>query len=503
MKIIKLLFIICTAITVLSCSTDEIDPNALDSIDSPQLRVYKAPEGAPVNTKYSVFVRFAGGQWVQLHEYDSGVEDGNLSAPIFHMAFVSFDSDFSKKIEVRVKKNSGSFGTIKVRPDIARITPKILDASTISFTMDKPQKISVEEDGYLHNNLMIYANALESKTYTEGNDHIHYYGPGIHLLGENGQGTLYVGSNDTIYLAGGAIVYGKIEVTNSSNVAILGRGILCGEKFTDHAYPHAVGENLIKFENCSNVLIDGITLLNTVSWNVRLTFCNNVKCKDLKIMGWTINSDGIDPISSSNVLIQDCFIRNYDDCISIKGSYAPAANSLASDYHDVTIQDCVLWTDQGRAIAIGPESYSAKNKIFENIIIKNVDILYNKNYDVDWAKGALSIILGDEATMRNVKFEDIRVDKLGAKSNLVAISIFQSPYNSSPGKYLENVTFNNVTLNSPLPINNTIKGLDQSRIIKGVYFNNLKINGIYADKASTGSFEINSFVQDVTFNVSN
>jgi hypothetical protein len=468
------------------------------SINKPELTVFAAPVGAPKNETFSVFVRYEGGEWIDLYEYDAEVDGGYLEKAIYHMAFVSFDADFSKKIEVKVKKNSGSILNVKIRPKIEGVEPTV-DGNTIIFTLTSPQKISVEINGDLHNNLMVFANKNEDKVISENEPGVRYFGPGVHKIGGDGKGTLYLTSNQKVYIAGGAIVYGTINASNADNISIMGRGILCGGMYTDHAYPHSSGKGLIEISNSTNVNINGITLLNTVGWNIHLANCDGVVCDNLKIMGWTINSDGIDPTCSSNVTINDCFIRNYDDCISIKLDYGLGNSSNARGSRNIVIQNCIFWTDQGRSVLIGPESYSIGDKNFENIIVRNVDILYNKNYGSDWPKGVFAINLGDGATVKNVTFEDVRVDSIGSETNLIAISILQTPFNVSPGQSIQNINFNKISLNCGLNISNFIHGYDESKIVDGVHFTDLKIGGSFVKNASEGQFNLNLFTKNVDF----
>lgn len=478
------------------------DPDNFDtSIALPQLTVFAAPAGAPGNNTFSVYVRYEGGEWVDLHEYDAEVDGGYLPSPVYHMAFVSFDADFSKKIEVKVRKNDGAMSGVKIRPAIAGIVPTVVDNNTITFTLTTAVKLSVETNGDLHNNLMVFANKVEENPITGGGSNVHYFGPGIHKLGGDGKGLLVLNSNDKVYIAGGAVVYGSLYAAGKSNISITGRGILSGGMYTDHAYPHSLGRRLIVMDNSDNINIEGITLLNSVTWNIHLNFCSDVVCKNLKIMGWTINSDGINPVSSDNVLIDDCFIRNYDDCISIKMGYAGASSPSGRDSRNITVQNTMLWTDQGRAIGFGPESYSTEEKVMDSMTIKNIDVLYNKNYDVDWAKGVISILLGDDVTLQNVTFEDIRVDKIGSNTNLVHLAILQTElYNLTPGKRIQNIQFNRVSLNPGTNIPNVINGYDPNRIVSGVSFTDLKINNTYIKDAQSGNFKINPYAQGITFN---
>lgn len=348
---------------------------------------------------------------------------------------------------------------------------------------------------------MIFANYLEDKE-IDKDSITHYFGPGIHKIGGDGNGTLHLKNNDRVYISGGAIVYGNISAFASSNVSITGRGILGGGMYTDHAYPHPNAKGLISFVAVKNAKIEGITLLNTVSWNIHLYGCDNVETNNLKIIGWTINSDGIDPQCSSNIIIDDCFIRNYDDCISIKMNYGKSEFISRRASKNITVQNCVFWTDQGRAVLIGPESFIFEDNVFENITIKNIDILYNENYDADWAKGALAINLGDNAIAKNITFEDIRVDELGNKTNLITLTMDKYTYNISEGKRMENVVFKNISLETNQNLENFIWGYNEEKSIDNILFENLTIGGKKISNAKQGKFQINEFVTNIKFSSS-
>ncbi|MEN8192633.1 MAG: glycosyl hydrolase family 28 protein [Bacteroidota bacterium] len=467
-------------------------------LSKPELTVYAGPDGAPVNTTFSVFVKYEGGEWIDLHEYDAEVDAGYLKKPEEHMAFVSFDSDYSKKIDIKVVKNKGKIETVKIRPTISGVKP-VVEGNTITFSITEPIKLSVEINDDLYNNLMVFANSLEIEKPNPDDPKVHYFGPGIHKLGSDGKGNLFLDDNETVYIAGGAIVYGTIKSFATQNISITGRGILGGGMYTDHAYPHPGAKGLINFIAVNNAKIEGITLLNTVSWNIHLFGSQNIECRNLKIIGWTINSDGIDPQCSSDIIIDDCFVRNFDDCVSIKMNYGLSPILFEKASKNITVQNCIFWTDQGRSILIGPESYRAKDNIYENITIKNIDILYNENFDVDWAKGALAINLGDNAIARNITFEDIRVDKLGNKTNLITLTMDKYTYNVSEAKRMENIQFNNITLNSEQNYRNYIWGFDKSKIISDVQFNNLIINGKKIKNAKQGWFDVNEHINNITF----
>jgi polygalacturonase len=162
-------------------------------------------------------------------------------------------------------------------------------------------------------------------------------------------GTLFFHDNITLHLEAGATLLGVQDpteypitlnrwqgveqMTHTSlmagfglkNIAITGRGTIDGQgdywwrrhREKTLTYPRP---RLISFTNCTNVLIEGITLTNSPAWTV-----NPVCCKNVNVRGITIinppdspNTDGINPDSCRYVRISDCHISVGDDCITIK-----------------------------------------------------------------------------------------------------------------------------------------------------------------------------------------
>jgi len=70
---------------------------------------------------------------------------------------------------------------------------------------------------------------------------------------------------------------------------------------------------------CKNVLIQGITIVNSPFWTVNPEFCENVTVEGVTINNPpSPNTDGINPESCKYVHISNCHISVGDDCITIK-----------------------------------------------------------------------------------------------------------------------------------------------------------------------------------------
>lgn len=79
------------------------------------------------------------------------------------------------------------------------------------------------------------------------------------------------------------------------------------------------------------------------------------------------NTDGINPDSSSHVLIERCRISCGDDAIAIKSGLNFCGREVGVPSQDITIRDCVLV--EGYGLSIGSEtSGGVHNVLFQNIV---------------------------------------------------------------------------------------------------------------------------------------
>src|ERR1035441_5102021 len=89
----------------------------------------------------------------------------------------------------------------------------------------------------------------------------------------------------------------------------------------------------------------------------------------------------------------------------------------------------------------------------------------------------MSLNAGDHNVIRNVLFEDIRVEDF-REGQLVNVRVFYNrKYNTSPGGGIVNVLFKDVTYNGSHANISIIAGYDDARMVKNIVFQNLKING--------------------------
>ena len=429
--------------------------------------------GMPPSDDYTVKVRIPGGDWKDLFEYKVSVDMDNVQSA----SMVQFD--MGSPVEVMVKKNNGLIQDVKIRP-LASDIQHTVDRNVILFRLEKPQYLSVEFNGDRLHNLHLFANPLETETYTGSSNKVMYFGPGVHRPQDLPNTQIQIPSNTTVYLAPGAVVKAKFLIDKAENVRIIGRGIL------DHSLRG------VEITHSKNILIDGITVVNPDHYTIFGGEANGLTIKNLKSFsckGW---SDGIDLMCCNDVLIDNVFMRNSDDCIAI---YAHRWSYYGGS-QNITLQNSVLWADIAHPVNIGghgnPED--EVGEMVENIIVRNIDIL-EQDEDDPLYQGCMAIDCGDKNLVRKVLFEDVRVESI-QEGRLFHVNVrFNPKYDRQPGRGIEDVTFRNITYNGVGENPSLIKGLDEERNVKNVTFENVVINGKKME--SIDGFITNGYIRGI------
>jgi unsaturated rhamnogalacturonyl hydrolase len=157
----------------------------------------------------------------------------------------------------------------------------------------------------------------------------------VELLHKSGGGTIYFPSGkyltgslmlkDGVYLelSHNAIIIGSpnksdylnnmplISAKKSRNMGIVGQGTINGngEAFEkNEKRPFNRSQNFIQFENCSNIKISGITIIDSPNWNLNFLNCDYVWIDSVSILSYAnSHKEGIDTTFSSHVYINNCY----------------------------------------------------------------------------------------------------------------------------------------------------------------------------------------------------
>ncbi len=125
---------------------------------------------------------------------------------------------------------------------------------------------------------------------------------------------------------------------------------------------------------CKNVLIEGVTIVDSPMWEVHPVLCENVTVRRLRISSHGPNNDGCDPESCRDVLIEDCYFDTGDDCIAIKAGRNNDGRRINVPTENVIIRNCTMKDGHG-GITIGSEiSGGVRNVFAENCKLDSPDL---------------------------------------------------------------------------------------------------------------------------------
>jgi len=419
-----------------------------------QLVVYPAPAaetGALHNDEFTVKVRKPGGAWQDLYEYNVKVDEvKEAKHTVMNASLCSFD--FSGAVELAVTNNKGRIETARIRPLSYHIAHEI-KGNTLYFNLDKPSNLSVELNGDIFHNLHLFANPIDTFKVNEKDNNLIYFGPGVHEIPE---GRLKIPSGKTVYVAGGAVIKGQLLVSHVRDVKIMGRGIV------DFSVKQGV-----RIENSRNILVEGLAFTQCPTGGSDSVTIRNVK--SISYYNW---GDGLNVFASSNILYDRVFCRNSDDCTTVyatRGGFTGGCKNIA-------MQNSTLWADVAHPIFIGLHGNSPRPDTIEDLSYSNIDILNQNEMQIDY-QGCMAINAGDNNLVRNVLFENIRVDDIH-RGQLVNMRVaFNKKYCTAPGRGIENVLFRNISYNGKNAELSLIAGYDDTRKVKNITFENLVING--------------------------
>lgn len=424
------------------------EPGRVITYDVPQKALYTHH-----NDDFTVRVRTPGGLWQDLYEYNVKVD---LDKPQ-DASMVYFDMD--GPVEVSVKKNNGDISRVEVRPASANVEPTF-DRDTIRFTLMSPRKISIEVDGDRRHNLHVFANPIETERPDPEDPDVIWFGPGVHRPPEDAKGTFQIPSNKTVYIAGGALVQGKIQVDKAQNVKILGRGII------DNA------ERGFEITLSDRVVIDGPIVVNPNHYTVYCGQSTNLLIRNIKAFSAASWTDGIDMMSCSDVEIDDVFLRTSDDSIAVYGHRW----DYSGDVRNISVSNSSLWADIAHPINIGIHGNAENPEVIEKITFRNIDILEHDEDDRNY-QGAMALSVGDSNLVRDVLFEDIRVDRIEEGMLFNIRVVYNEKYSHSPGRGVENITFKNISFKGGDTNRPVIGGYSENHAVHNIIFDNVTVSG--------------------------
>lgn len=482
-----------------------------------RLCTYPIPAGVPVIQDFRVRVRLRGQEWREIGTYLARIDMHNVREA--SMAYFGF----AGSVECEVTSLRESVDSVEIRPQSLQVGFE-QDGNTIRFVLQQPARLSVEINGDRFHNLHLFAERTVGED-ADGGSVIQPGGGESGSSGENGNSGigevdlakiaeetemtdgrrllrlapgLYrlkgdqceLPSDTTVVIPGGTVVMGSFLIRHKKNVTVTGNGMIYLGHVKKETYLRGAD---ISFSE--NVIVEGVTVMNPAHYGIHLGNSVNVRISGVKVfscVGW---SDGIDMMACENIRIEDVFLRTSDDCIAVYGG----RKEFAGDTRNVSVKRAVLWADVAHPTMIGVHGDARSGgSVIENISFEDMDILEHHEPQDDYL-GCLTINAGDDNTVRNVSYKDIRIEQFERGKVLDLQVKWNRKYNDVPGRTIENVTFENIDYSGSGEHTSVIRGFAEERKVKGIRIKNMTVRGKKVLKQEDGNISVGDYTEDVRF----
>jgi len=387
----------------------------------------------------------------------------------FHVA--AFETDQPVEATVQLGRAAGDFK--RLRPNRAKRPVRVANG-VAKFQILPGEKLVLESQHAPP--LFLFALPVEIGAPKPGDAGIVFFGPGEHEAGE-----IRLTSGETLYLAAGARVKGRVYAFEAHDVAIRGRGVLDARGFTNRDKKiHGV-----LFERCRNVALEGIQIRTGDWWQVLFLLTDDARVNHVHTLSFGQNNDGIDTDGVTNLEVRNSFLGCGDDGFGIHAVDAVTLGEPPT--RNILAENCIIWNEHaGNGLRVGASTETGE---ISNIVFRSIDVLNCIN-------NAIMIDHSDWANMCNIIFDDFHNDTLKPLANIV---IAKTHYSNSTGFRDERGKIEGLVFRDCYSAGGdvVIRGFDDAHDVRGVRFINCRIQERpvqFLEELSIGDF-----VRDIQF----
>ena len=121
--------------------------------------------------------------------------------------------------------------------------------------------------------------------------------------------------------------------------------------------------NFVQPYRCRDVLIEGVTIVNSPMWEIHPVLSRNVLVRGVTVNTHGPNNDGCNPESSRDVVIRGCTFDTGDDCIAIKSGRNADGRRVNVPSERILVEDCDFRAGHG-GVTVGSEMSGGVRNIY-------------------------------------------------------------------------------------------------------------------------------------------
>ncbi|WOL12156.1 hypothetical protein Cni_G20921 [Canna indica] len=238
----------------------------------------------------------------------------------------------------------------------------------------------------------------------------------------------------------GSLIHGqnlKNIIITGHNGTINGQGQSWWTKYKNKLLNYTRGP-LVQLMWSKDIVISNITLRDSPFWTLHPYDCKNVTISNVTILApvhGAPNTDGIDPDSCADVLIENCYISVGDDAVAIKSGWDQYGIAYGRPSTNITLRNLTVRSEVSAGISIGSEmSGGVSNVTVENLIVWKS----RRGIRIKTAPGRGGYV-------RNITYQNVTLD------NLRVGIVIKTDYNEHPVGFnpkalptIENISFSGI-----------------------------------------------------------
>lgn len=172
----------------------------------------------------------------------------------------------------------------------------------------------------------------------------------------------------TWYSSAGAL---KGSLTNNIGKLVNGLQLKDFEDIRDFLRP-----NMLRINNCKNVLLEGVTFENSPAWTLHLVVSQHITIRKVTVKNpwYGQNTDALDLESCANVLVDGCSFDTGDDGICIKSGRDEEGRKRGIPTENVIAQNTTVYHAHGGFVIGSEMSGGARNLFVSNCTFIGTDI---------------------------------------------------------------------------------------------------------------------------------
>jgi unsaturated rhamnogalacturonyl hydrolase len=198
--------------------------------------------------------------------------------------------------------------------------------------------------------------------------------------------------------------------------------------------------NFIQPYRSRNILIEGVTIINSPMWEVNPVLCGNVTVRGLTVITHGPNNDGCDPEASKDVLIEDCIFDVGDDCIAIKSGRDNDGRRVGVPSENIIVRNCTMKDGHGGVVMGSEISGGVRNVFIENCKMDSPNLDRALRFKSNARRGGV---------IENVFMRNVEVGRV-SEAILTVDFLYETGAKGEHKPVVRNVQIENVTsLSSP------------------------------------------------------